>query len=80
MKDLHAKQNTPYNLTRNHPWIYDAVWALALGLNNSLKYLNGSKLEDFDYTRSDIKQSILKGMDEVRFEGVSVWLLYWSKY
>lgn len=72
MNDLHAKQNTPYSMTRNHPWIYDAVWALALGLNNSQRYLNGSKLEDFDYTRSDIKQSILKGMDEVHFEGVSV--------
>ena len=64
--------NTPYSITRSHPWIYDAVWALALGLNNSLKYLNGSKLEDFNYDRSDIRECIIKGMDEVSFDGVSV--------
>ncbi|CAG2256233.1 GABBR [Mytilus edulis] len=63
--------NTPYSITRSHPWIYDAVWALALGLNNSLKYLNGSKLEDFNYDRSDIRECIIKGMDEVSFDGVS---------
>lgn len=63
---------TPYRLSRTHPWAFDTAWALALGLNNSLDYLQGAKLEDFDYNRTDIYTAIKRGMDEVRFEGVSV--------
>ncbi|KAJ8299112.1 hypothetical protein KUTeg_023172, partial [Tegillarca granosa] len=62
---------TPYLLSRTHPWAFDAAWALALGLNNSLAYLQDAKLEDFDYNRTDIYTAIKKGMDEVSFEGVS---------
>ncbi|KAJ8298675.1 hypothetical protein KUTeg_022735 [Tegillarca granosa] len=55
---------TPYLLSRTHPWAFDAAWALALGLNNSLAYLQDAKLEDFDYNRTDIYTAIKKGMDE----------------
>ena len=61
-----------YKLSRNHPFGYDAAWMLAIGLNNSLRYLGDAKLEDFAYNNSGIHSSIIKGMDEVDFLGVSV--------
>lgn len=59
-------------LSMYSPWAYDAAWALAIGLNNSMKYMGSNSLEDFSYNRSDIYDSIHRGMNEVLFQGVSV--------
>ncbi|XP_048729112.2 gamma-aminobutyric acid type B receptor subunit 2-like [Ostrea edulis] len=58
-------------LSMYSPWAYDAAWALAIGLNNSMKYMGSNSLEDFSYNRSDIYDSIQRGMNEVLFQGVS---------
>ncbi|KAK3101554.1 hypothetical protein FSP39_004432, partial [Pinctada imbricata] len=58
-------------LSRSHPFAYDAAWALAIGLNNSLQYLGNKELKDFDYNDSAIFNDIERGMSEVVFDGVS---------
>ncbi|XP_077997881.1 gamma-aminobutyric acid type B receptor subunit 2-like [Glandiceps talaboti] len=53
---------------------YDAVWALALALNNTMNVLEESndnkRLEDFTYGDSQMAQLILKSMANVTFNGV----------
>ncbi|XP_045177177.2 gamma-aminobutyric acid type B receptor subunit 2-like [Mercenaria mercenaria] len=51
-------------------WIYDMVWALSLGLNNSLKYLDNSGFNG--YNNSDYYlNAITSGLKEVDFYGMS---------
>uniref|UniRef100_K1R7S6 Gamma-aminobutyric acid type B receptor subunit 1 n=1 Tax=Magallana gigas TaxID=29159 RepID=K1R7S6_MAGGI len=72
MKNISAQYNSSTMLLSKYsPWAYDAAWALAVGLNRSIKHLGGGELENFSYNRSDIYDAIQKGMEEVFFQGVS---------
>ncbi|XP_060581360.1 gamma-aminobutyric acid type B receptor subunit 2-like [Ruditapes philippinarum] len=51
-------------------WIYDMVWALAIGLNNSLKYLDQSGLNRYNYSDYYLN-AITAGMKDVDFNGMS---------
>ncbi|KAM6899495.1 gamma-aminobutyric acid type B receptor subunit 1 isoform 1-T1 [Xenentodon cancila] len=55
------------------PLAYDAVWALALALNKTVKPLKakGYGLEDFNYHNKLITAEIYKAMNTSSFEGVS---------
>lgn len=50
------------------------AWLFVLtGLNNSIKYLDAEGLKLHEYNYSDVYlQAVMKGMDEVTFDGVSV--------
>ena len=62
---------TEFRLSASYAWVYDTAWALALGLNNSKRYLNESGLQN--YTNSPhFLDAIMKGMFDVKFAGVSV--------
>lgn len=65
---------TNLKLSNYYPWVYDAAWALAVGLNNSLQYLNESGLQDYTNTPYYLN-AIINGMREVNFVGMSVSLL-----
>lgn len=72
MKNISAQYNSSTMLLSKYsPWAYDAAWALAVGLNRSIKHMGGGELENFSYNRSDIYDAIQKGMEEVFFQGVS---------
>ncbi|XP_061166831.1 gamma-aminobutyric acid type B receptor subunit 2-like [Saccostrea echinata] len=72
MKNISSQYDpSTHLLSKYSPWAYDAAWALAVGLNNSMKYIGINKLEDFSYDRSDIYDAIQRGMSEVFFQGVS---------
>ncbi|XP_060573691.1 gamma-aminobutyric acid type B receptor subunit 2-like [Ruditapes philippinarum] len=63
---------TNYEMSTFISWIYDTPWALALGLNNSIKYLaeSGLQLHNYNYSSQYI-DAVIHGMKEVRFDGVS---------
>ncbi|XP_052762188.1 gamma-aminobutyric acid type B receptor subunit 1-like [Mya arenaria] len=64
--------STPYVQSRYTPYVVDTAWALALGLNNSLKYLDekGLSLSRYKYSE-DFNQAIVNGIKETSFVGVS---------
>lgn len=62
---------TNYKLSNYYGWVYDTAWALAVGLNNSLRFLNDSGLKD--YTNNPYYfNAILNGIRKVNFAGMSV--------
>ena len=62
---------TNYKLSANYGYVYDTAWALAVALNNSLRYLNDSGLDQYTNNLYYL-QAILEGMHTVNFAGVSV--------
>ena len=67
----HKLSQTEYKLSMYYGWVYDSAWALALGLNHSLSHLNDSGLKE--YTNNPYYlNAIIKGMNAVQFEGLSV--------
>ncbi|XP_053381997.1 gamma-aminobutyric acid type B receptor subunit 2-like [Mercenaria mercenaria] len=64
--------NTKYAMSSSAAWVYDTPWALAIGLNNSIKYLerSGLQLHNYNYS-SQYLEAVVKGMREVNFQGVS---------
>lgn len=69
--ELENKLEGDQLLSRSFGWLYDAAWALAVGLNNSLRHLDDTGL--WNYTNSPhYLNAILKGMDDVNFIGISV--------
>ncbi len=52
---------------------YDAVWALALAMNNSLPMLNdkGYNLSEYDYSQKEATDIIRKELFQLEFEGMS---------
>ncbi|XP_035222083.1 gamma-aminobutyric acid type B receptor subunit 1-like isoform X2 [Stegodyphus dumicola] len=63
------------------PLAYDAIWAIALALNetiNKLKTVNKS-IEDFTYEDEYIAQQIYSAMNTTQFLGVSGWVAFSSK-
>ena len=73
MTDILKKMvaETDYLLSQSYGLVYDTAWALAVGLNNSLSYLNDSGLQQYTNNRYYL-DAILMGMREVNFQGVSV--------
>uniref|UniRef100_T1IUR5 G-protein coupled receptors family 3 profile domain-containing protein n=1 Tax=Strigamia maritima TaxID=126957 RepID=T1IUR5_STRMM len=55
------------------PLAYDAIWAVALALDKTMKQLEKSnmKLEDFNYTNKFIADQIYSAMNSTSFLGVS---------
>ncbi|XP_035908768.1 gamma-aminobutyric acid type B receptor subunit 2 [Anopheles stephensi] len=58
------------------PQTYDAVWAMALALRGAEKswsqmVANRVHLADYDYTRYDIAQELLRQFDLLKFNGIS---------
>ncbi|XP_022239311.1 gamma-aminobutyric acid type B receptor subunit 1-like isoform X2 [Limulus polyphemus] len=63
------------------PLAYDAVWAVALALNKTIKRLSemGMSLDDFTYENSKIAQEIYSAMNSTQFLGVSGSVAFSSK-
>lgn len=53
---------------------YDAIWAIALALNNSIQELqmHNKTLTDFNYHDSEMGIILLNQMKQIEFEGVTV--------
>ncbi len=62
------------------PLTYDAVWSLALALNNSIPHLDpGSTLENFTYEDSRMTGIFMEQMYKLDFAGMTVRSNYWSQ-
>ena len=62
---------------RSNPYAgfgYDAIWAIALALNNSIQELqiHGKILTDFNYNDSKMGNIFLDQMKQIEFEGITV--------
>jgi len=66
----------PEAISQYAPQTYDAVWAIALALRAAEEHWRRneeqSKLDGFDYTRSDMAWEFLQQMGKLHFLGVSV--------
>lgn len=66
----------PEAISRYAPQTYDAVWAIALALRAAEEHwrkdAGQSKLDGFDYTRSDMAWEFLQQLGKLHFLGVSV--------
>ena len=62
---------TDYILSVNYAYVYDTAWALAVGLNNSLNYLNESGLNQY-INNPYYLEAIYRGLHEAHFAGISV--------
>lgn len=66
----------PEAISRYAPQTYDAVWAIALALRAAEEHWRKdaaqSKLDGFDYTRSDMAWEFLQQLGKLHFLGVSV--------
>ena len=56
------------------PLAYDAIWAVALALNNTMTTLigQGTSLEEYNYENQAIADIILSEIADVHFMGMSV--------
>lgn len=62
-----------YAKSKAIPYAYDAVWALALALNNTSAILNGeTSLTDFSYNNTMLYETLKRELGSIHFEGVSV--------
>ncbi|EDV22406.1 expressed hypothetical protein [Trichoplax adhaerens] len=62
-----------YYLASVHTWAYDAVWSLALALNNTEHILrqNGRNLTQFHYNDSNTRQILMESFNQLSFQGIS---------
>lgn len=72
-------------VSRYAPQTYDAVWAIALALRGAEQRwrkdaIQQSKLDRFDYTRSDMASEFLLQMGKLDFLGVSVGITWHEVY
>lgn len=71
-----ASHHLPDAISRYAPQTYDAVWAIALALRAAETHWRQnaakSKLDGFDYTRSDMAWEFLQQLGKLHFLGVSV--------
>lgn len=74
MSELGGKNPEETGGFQEAPLAYDAVWALALALNKTVKPLKakGYQLEDFNYNNREITAEIYRALNTSSFEGVSV--------
>lgn len=72
---------SPYNNkepSRHAAFAYDAVWTIALTLNQSISVLKqqnetrNMSLEDFDYTNVAMRNTFMKIAKGISFQGMSV--------
>lgn len=57
------------------PFVFDAVWLIALTLNNSIKPIQmklNKSLENFTYKDSDMAQMFSETLQKLRFQGITV--------
>ncbi|XP_032294068.1 gamma-aminobutyric acid type B receptor subunit 2 [Drosophila virilis] len=70
-----ASHHLPDAISRYAPQTYDAVWAIALALRAAETHWRQnaakSKLDGFDYTRSDMAWEFLQQLGKLHFLGVS---------
>ena len=66
---------TEYKWSSYYGYVYDTAWSLALGLNNSLSFLNESGLKNYSNNPYYL-DAIRSGMREVNFAGLSVSAMY----
>ena len=72
------RNNGPYALYKGAmkfaSFTYDATWAIAIALNNSIPHLAGmdKTLQDFQYNNKMFLKIFKSEMAKVRFQGVSV--------
>lgn len=67
----------PPNITA---YAYDAVWVIASALNKSIPKIQsklGSRVEDFTYGNKNVTQVFTDAIQDVRFQGVTVRLLFY---
>ena len=79
---------SPYKEPSRHAaFAYDAVWTIALTLNQSISALKkqnetrNMSLEDFDYTNTAMRKIFMKTAKGISFQGMSVsvvLLFFWS--
>ena len=51
---------------------YDALWAMALAMNNSFSEEDTLTLDDFSYTDGRVSDLLVKGLTKVKFFGALV--------
>lgn len=73
---------SPYREPSRHAaFAYDAVWTIALTLNQSISALKkqnetrNMSLEDFDYTNTAMRKTFMKTAKGISFQGMSVSVL-----
>lgn len=68
--------------SRYAAFAYDAVWTIALTLNQSISVLKqqnetrNMSLEDFDYTNIAMRNTFMKVAKSISFQGMSVSVLF----
>ncbi|EDV28430.1 uncharacterized protein TRIADDRAFT_51333 [Trichoplax adhaerens] len=74
-KEYQQKHYPNYTANEQYAgYAYDAVWCIALSLNNSIRPLHknhGTKLEKFVYHSSDFIDTFVSQMEELKFMGIS---------
>ncbi|XP_038057134.1 gamma-aminobutyric acid type B receptor subunit 2-like [Patiria miniata] len=66
------KTGTDYRVEiKPTPYAYDAVWAAALALNNSIELIKPKTLDQFFYNETRMTQAICMSLDQLSFMGVS---------
>ncbi|EDV25424.1 uncharacterized protein TRIADDRAFT_55500 [Trichoplax adhaerens] len=65
--------NKTYSPNGYWPFAYDAVWSIALALNNSRNQLESlnKTFEDFNYQQSEMRKIFYQNMESVQFLGIS---------
>ncbi|XP_064596389.1 gamma-aminobutyric acid type B receptor subunit 1-like [Liolophura sinensis] len=68
-----AVASTSYTAHDLAPFAYDSVYTIALALNASINPLGqiGARLEDFEYTRSDIAHVFFTAVNNSNFAGIT---------
>lgn len=65
------------------PFVFDAVWLIALTLNNSIKPIQmklNKSLENFTYKDSDMAQVFSETLQKLRFRGITVTVLFLTAF
>ncbi|EDW03446.1 gamma-aminobutyric acid type B receptor subunit 2 [Drosophila grimshawi] len=74
-RGINSSHHLPDAISRYAPQTYDAVWAIALALRAAEEHWRQnaahSKLDGFDYTRSDMAWEFLQQLGKLHFLGVS---------
>ena len=80
LERLKRPENQQFQWHNRNPYGYDATWAVALMLNQSVQMLKTKtfddnrirRLEDFTYDDNDMARMFLNLFEDTDFEGVSV--------
>ena len=75
MKEFFQEYNSKVAaISRDHhsSYVYDALWAMALGLNRTLTRMPGKRLDLLPYGDNETVGVLMKELDQVTFNGVTV--------